>query len=105
MKNYDKNILVFLNEYLYAKENHLTFNFESNVNVEHIMPASGHNIEIIRMDASIETKQEFDDLANQLGNKILLEENINKSISNDWFKTKKGIRYKANKGIYVVVLD
>lgn len=98
LKNYDKNILVFLNEYLYAKENHLTFNFESNVNVEHIMPASGHNIEIIRMDASIETKQEFDDLANQLGNKILLEENINKSISNDWFKTKKGTTVQSKQG-------
>jgi len=96
--SYDKNILVFLNEYLYAKENHLNFNFENNVNVEHIMPASGHNIEIIRMDAGIENKQEFDDLANQLGNKILLEENINKSISNDWFKTKKGTTVQSKQG-------
>ena len=28
-------------------------------------------------------------IVNLLGNKILLEEDINKSISNDWFKTKK----------------
>lgn len=53
------------------------------------MPASGHNIEIIRQDAGIESKEEFVNLANKLGNKILLEDDINKSISNDWFKTKK----------------
>ena len=66
-----------------------TLIFDDRVNVEHIMPASGHNIEAIRMDAHIKTKEEFDALANLLGNKILLEEDINKSISNDWFKTKK----------------
>lgn len=86
---YDKNILVFLNEYLYAKAHELAFNFSDTVNIEHIMPASGHNIETIRQDANIETKEEFTSIANKLGNKILLEEDINKSISNDWFKTKK----------------
>lgn len=86
---YDKNILVFLNEYLFAKEHLLSFNFADNVNIEHIMPASGHNIEAIRQDAGIDSREEFSLLVNRLGNKILLEEDINKSISNDWFKTKK----------------
>ena len=67
LKEYDKNILVFLNEYLYAKEQNRNFDFDDRVNVEHIMPASGHNIEAIRMDAHIKTKEEFDALANLLG--------------------------------------
>lgn len=86
---YDKNILVFLNEYLYAKSHNLYFNFSDTVNIEHIMPSSGHNIDVIRQDAGIETQEEFAGIVNLLGNKILLEEDINKSISNDWFKTKK----------------
>ncbi len=90
LKEYDKNILVYLNEYLYTKEHGLSFDFTPDkVNVEHIMPASGHNIESIRIDAGL-TKEEFYDMVNLLGNKILLEEDINKHISNDWFKTKKG---------------
>lgn len=99
LKEYDKNILVFLNEYLYAKGKGIPFSFEPSTNVEHIMPASGHNIRTIQADAGIETAEEFDELANQLGNKILLEEDINKSISNDWFKTKKGHTI-TNKGGY-----
>jgi hypothetical protein len=87
--DYEKNILVYLNEYLYAKAHHFDFNFAETVNIEHIMPASGHNIEMIRQDAGIESKEEFQGLANKLGNKILLEEDINKSIGNEWFKTKK----------------
>ena len=62
------------------------------------MPASGHNIEVIREDAGIEDEEEFAILVNQLGNKILLEETINKSISNDWFKTKKGSTLKSRNG-------
>ena len=98
LKDYDKNILVFLNEYLYAKDKGLHFELKSNVNVEHIMPASGHNVDAIRIDAGIGTKEEFDNLVNKLGNKILLEENINKSISNDWFKTKKGSTVQSKQG-------
>lgn len=85
---YDKNLLVFLNEYIYAKNKAVKFDFAENVNVEHIMPASGRNIETIRQDAGI-IKEEFNDIVNKLGNKILLEEDINKSIGNEWFKTKK----------------
>lgn len=86
---YEKNILVFLNEYLYAKNHSLVFYFKDNVNIEHIMPASGHNIDSIREDAKIDTKEEFKEIVNKLGNKILLEEDINKSIGMEWFKTKK----------------
>lgn len=86
---YDRNSLVFLNEYLYAKRHNMKFDFDDNVNIEHIMPSSGREIETIRIDANIESKDEFLQLVNKIGNKILLEEDINKSISRDWFKTKK----------------
>lgn len=61
------------------------------------MPASGHNIETIRIDAGM-TKEEFDDMVNLIGNKILLEEDINKHIGMDWFKTKKGTLVQDKKG-------
>jgi uncharacterized protein with ParB-like and HNH nuclease domain len=86
---YDKNLLVFLNEYIYAKNKGNKFDFAENVNVEHIMPASGRNLTTIQQDAGITTTEEFNSIVNNLGNKILLEEDINKSIGNEWFKTKK----------------
>ena len=98
LRDYEKNILVFLNEYLYAKKHSLPFDFSDSVNVEHIMPGSGRNIDAIRGDAGIDTKEEFASFVNQLGNKILLEEDINKSISNDWFRTKKQNTVKEKKG-------
>lgn len=96
--DYDKNILVFLNEYLYSKEKEVEFDFADNVNIEHIMPASGKNISTIRQDANISDKEEFLAVVNKLGNKILLEENINKSIGNEWFKTKKQTSIKNKSG-------
>lgn len=98
LHTYEKNILVYLNEYLYAKEQNRYFDIDERTNVEHIMPASGSNIEVIREDAGIEDVEEFAALVNQLGNKILLEETINKSISNDWFKTKKGSTLQSRNG-------
>jgi uncharacterized protein with ParB-like and HNH nuclease domain len=89
ISEYDRNLLVFLNEFLYSKSKSQNFDFAENVNVEHIMPASGRNITTIREDAQITDKDEFNSIVNKLGNKILLEEDINKSISNEWFKTKK----------------
>ena len=86
---YDKNLLVFLNEYIYAKNKGTKFDFAENVNIEHIMPSSGRNLTTIQQDAKIATKEEFNGIVNKLGNKILLEEDINKSIGNEWFKTKK----------------
>lgn len=98
LREYDKNVLVFLNEYLYAKEHGDEFDFSDSVNIEHIMPSSGRNIESIRQDAGIESKDEFSAMVNSLGNKILLEEDINKSIGRDWFKTKKQTSVKDKKG-------
>ena len=88
---YDNNILVFLNEYLYLKEKDQAseFNFSENVNIEHIMPSSGRDRISIMANANISSAEEFESYVNKLGNKILLEEDINKSISNSWFKTKK----------------
>lgn len=98
LKDYNKNVLVYLNEYLYAKNHNLSFDFTPDkVNVEHIMPASGHNIDAIRTDAGM-TQDEFDDMVNLLGNKILLEEDINKHIGMDWFQTKKGTLVTDKKG-------
>jgi hypothetical protein len=87
--DYEKNILIFLNEYLFSKEKGLSFDFTENTNVEHIMPMSGINIDVIRKDAKINDKEEFCSLVNKLGNKILLEGDTNKAIGSSWFKTKK----------------
>lgn len=98
LKEYNKNILVYLNEYLYAKEHNIPFDFiPEKVNVEHIMPASGRNIDSVRENANL-SLEEFDDLVNLLGNKILLEEDINKHIGMDWFQTKKGTLVQDKKG-------
>lgn len=59
---------------------------------------SGKDIANIRHDAGIDDENVFKDLVNQLGNKILLEEDINRSVSNDWFKTKKGTSVNDKQG-------
>ena len=86
--DYQKNILVYLNEYLFALENGEKFTLGGKYDIEHIMPQSGTNIEVIRKDAEIGSKEEFGTIANQLGNKIVLEEKINRTLGNDWFRTK-----------------
>ena len=98
INNYDGKAIVFLNDYLFAKENNKKFNFKDNVNIEHIMPDSGRNLSQIRKDAGLEDENEFKLYVNKIGNKILLEEDINKSISNDWFRTKKQSDIKDQKG-------
>ena len=85
---YDKNSLVYLNEYLFAKENNSIFALGNKYDIEHIMPNSGKNLQQIRLDAGIESEEEFNSIVNKLGNKILLEETINRSIGNEWFRTK-----------------
>ena len=62
------------------------------------MPASGRNINTIRENSNIENIDVFYDVVNRLGNKILLEEDINKSIGNDWFQTKKQKSIKNKSG-------
>lgn len=101
---YKKHSIVFLSEYLYCKENNELKNFDfdlEKINVEHIAPESGRNLAAIRKDAGLESKEDFEDYVNQVGNKILLDENINKSIGNDWFRTKKE-KYKDSKRVGLV---
>lgn len=52
------------------------------------MPYSGSNLQEIRKDAEIDSEEEFYSIVNKLGNKIILEEKINRSIGNEWFRTK-----------------
>ncbi|NLY04337.1 MAG: HNH endonuclease [Campylobacter sp.] len=85
---YNKNLLVFLNEYIYCKSKKVKFSLPAKYEVEHIMPASGQNIEQIRKDAGIEDVENFKYVVNKLGNKIILEESINRSLGNAWFRTK-----------------
>lgn len=98
VSEYDRNMLVYLNEYLFAQENGLPFVLGSKYDIEHIMPQSGANLDAIRKDAQIESKDEFDDVVNKLGNKILLEEKINRSIGNEWFRTKVSTKLSDKTG-------
>ena len=77
---YNKHKLVYLNEYLFAKETKSTFLLGDKYDIEHIMPLSGKNLQEIRKDAEINSEEEFRAIVNKLGNKILLEEKINRSI-------------------------
>lgn len=97
---YDKNMLVYLNEYLFAQENGTSFVLGNKYDIEHIMPKSGANLDAIRKDAQIDSREEFLDFVDKLGNKILLEEKINKSIGNEWFRTKVSTRL-SNKTGYI----
>lgn len=92
------NSIVFLNEYLYAKEHKKGFSVGIVYDIEHIMPNSGKNIDQIRQDANIIDKEEFQEYVDKIGNKILLEYNINRSIGNEWFRTKVSTTIKNKKG-------
>ena len=85
---YDDNMLVYLNEYLFAQETDRQFTLGDKYDIEHIMPYSGCNLQEIRKDAEIGSEEEFCGIVNKLGNKILLEEKINRTIGNEWFRTK-----------------
>lgn len=96
--DYDKNALVYLNEYLFAKENNIPFQFSEKYDIEHIMPYSGTNLQVIRKDAEIANEEDFKNIVNKLGNKILLEVKINRSIGNEWFSTKVSTNLKDKTG-------
>lgn len=98
VRNYTKNSLVFLNEYLSCKENNQKFILSAKYEIEHIMPRSGKNIDQIREDAGITDEEEFLKVVNKLGNKILLEEDINRSIGNAWFRSKIQNSISVKKG-------
>ena len=92
------NGLLYLNEYLFAKEHNTPISFSiPKIEIEHIMPESGKNIIAIRSDAGMD-EATFNQYANKLGNKILLEQPINGSISNDWFRVKKQNLVKDKRG-------
>ena len=98
--DYDKHMLVYLNEFLFAKEHGLDFSIGAKYDIEHIMPYSGKNLSEIRKDAGIDSEEEFKGIVNKLGNKILLEEKINRSIGNEWFRTKVSTKL-GNKTGYI----
>lgn len=98
LKDYEKNDIVYLNEYLFAKETRKEFEFGSNIDIEHIMPQSGKNIRLIQNDAGIENDEEFSNYINKIGNKILLEYNINRTIGNEWFRTKISTKISEKSG-------
>lgn len=100
LQDYDGNMLVYLNEYLFAREKNMKFTLGSKYDIEHIMPYSGNNLQEIRKDAEIDTEEEFYGIVNKLGNKILLEEKINRAIGNEWFRTKVSTEL-ANKTGYI----
>lgn len=100
LEDYQKNDIVYLNEYLFAQENSIEFNISGDIDIEHIMPQSGKNIDLIREDADIEDEDLFNDYINKIGNKILLEYNINRTIGNEWFRTKVSTKI-SNKTGYV----
>ena len=81
--------LIYLNEYLYCEEYGKDFYFDidpNRINIEHILPQSMHNILEPMRNLS---EEEYDDYIEKLGNKILLERNINNNVSDDNFKVKK----------------
>ena len=96
--DYDRNSLVFLNEYLFAREKGISFQLGSKCDIEHIMPCSGNNLQEIRKDAGILDEEEFRQIVNKLGNKILLEEKINRAIGNEWFRTKVSTKLENKTG-------
>lgn len=98
--DYQKNDIVYLNEYLFAKENNIEFNIVGDIDIEHIMPQSGKNIDLIRADAGITDEALFNNYINKIGNKIILEYNINRTIGNEWFRTKVSTKI-SNKTGYV----
>lgn len=98
VQDYDGNALVYLNEYLFAKEKGVNFTLGAKYDIEHIMPYSGNNLQEIRKDAEIDSEEEFYDVVNKLGNKILLEEKINRSIGNEWFRTKVSTKLENKTG-------
>lgn len=98
IQDYGGNILVYLNEYLFAKTNGIAYSLGTKYDIEHIMPYSGSNLQEIRRDAGINSEEEFVGIVNKMGNKILLEEKINRSIGNEWFRTKVSTKLENKTG-------
>lgn len=89
LSEYEKNILVYLHEYIYGQEQGLEVDLDLAINVEHIMPASVYKSGNMYEEYGFEDNQELYSYLNLLGNKILLEEKRNKTIGNYPFQQKK----------------
>lgn len=87
INDYEKNDLVYLNEYLFAKEEGKELKIDSDIDIEHIMPQSAKYREAIQRDAGID-EDVINNYINKIGNKILLEYKINRTIGNEWFREK-----------------
>ena len=98
INDYEKNDIVYLNEYLFAKQNGKELKIGSDIDIEHIMPQSGKNVKAIQNDAGIEDDAMFANYINKIGNKILLEYNINRTIGNKWFRTKVSTKVSEKSG-------
>lgn len=98
IKDYEGYALVYLNEYLFALENGKRFELGKKCDVEHIMPQGGSHHRQIRTDAGIKDDPEFENLVDKLGNKILLEEKINRSIGMEWFSEKVSTKLEDKTG-------
>ena len=86
-----------MNEYLIAKENKIDFDLYTNPEIEHIMSKSTRNRAAVMHDVGIDDPEEFSRYVDKLGNKILLEPSINKSISDSLFSSKIDFGYKKSK--------
>ena len=86
LQNKSVNIsLVTLNEYLFAQENSVEpvfLTFDKAPDVEHVVPASGNNLLDIRVQSGFESEEQAEEYKDLLGNKILLESGINRSLGN-----------------------
>ncbi|QGG98631.1 HNH endonuclease [Streptococcus iniae] len=83
------NSILYVNEYLFALEKNFDLNLDGDIDIEHIMPQSGKNRENMQKDGGVIDASEFSEYAEKLGNKILLESDINRGIGDAWFRTKK----------------
>ena len=98
LEDYTGNNLVFLNEYLFAKNAGLPFSVSGKCDIEHIMPNSGNKLQLVREKAEIANEEEFESYVNKIGNKILLESKINRCISNEWFAAKLSYDLESKTG-------
>lgn len=88
LQYYNGNLLVYLNEYLFAKEKSRTLQFGPKIDVEHIMPNSGNNLPEIRSDAGIRNVDEFFGYVNKLGNKIVWKSGLIAQLETSGFERK-----------------
>lgn len=98
LKEYRGNLLVYLTEYVLAKKNNVPFKLSDSIDIEHIMPQSSKHKESVMNQSDILNEVEFAEYVNKLGNKTLLEAEINRAISDNWFVDKKSHKISDRAG-------